>query len=221
VHPPVLGIDWYARGWVAAVLRADAAPEVIVGADLERLVGRVPDAACIGIDMPIGLPATERECDVLARRFVGPRRSSVFMTPPAAVLDAGTYEEANERALGLLGHKVSRQAYALRANVRAVGALAERDPRIVEVHPEVSFRALAGEPLMWPKGSWNGQAVRRAALERAGIVVGDRLDEAGGVPVADVLDALVAAWSARRCALGHAGSVPPGAAPGTREVIWY
>nr|WP_231640215.1 DUF429 domain-containing protein [Micromonospora sp. NRRL B-16802] len=38
--------------------------------------------AVIGIDIPIGLPDTgRRQADVLAYKLVGPRRSSVFMTP--------------------------------------------------------------------------------------------------------------------------------------------
>jgi predicted RNase H-like nuclease len=47
------------------------------------------------------------------------------------------------------------------------------------------------------------------------------LGAAGDVPVADVLDAAAAAWSARRYAAGEAGSFPPDAPRGAREVIWY
>lgn len=218
---PVVGVDWYKGGWVGAALGHDEHPLLMVGADLAELIGRVPDARCVAVDMPIGLPSTVRDCDVQAKRFVRPRHNSVFMTPPQSVLYAPTYEEANRVALELLGKKISKQAYALGANVRKVSALSERDPRIIEVHPEVSFKALVGEPVAWPKNSWNGQAIRRLALQRAAITLPNQLDEAGGVPVADVLDALVAGWSARRYATGHADSLPTNAVPGAREVIWY
>lgn len=221
-HDTVLGVDWYRRGWVAVVLGRENSPEVLVGEDLAALLARVPDAACSAVDMPIGLPATERDADRLARDFVGPRRQSVFATPPAAVLEAGTYAEANVVAARLPGgKKISRQAWALRDNIARVGDLAARDQRVVEVHPEVSFRALAGQPVAFAKTTWNGQAIRRRALGRADIALAEELDEAGGVPVADVLDAAAAAWSARRYAQGRAASLPEGAQRGERQVIWY
>lgn len=83
------------------------------------------------------------------------------------------------------------------------------DPdRIHEVHPEVSFRALAGGPLPFAKKTWRGQNVRRGLLADAGILVPDELGEADGVPADDVLDAAVAAWSAHRIVLGTAGRIP-------------
>jgi hypothetical protein len=44
---------------------------------------------------------------------------------------------------------------------------------------------------------------------------------AGGVPVADVLDAGAAAWSARRYARGEARSLPEGWTRGAAGAIWY
>jgi predicted RNase H-like nuclease len=84
------------------------------------------------------------------------------------------------------------------------------DERIHEVHPELSFRTLAGgEPLPYAKKTWRGQNLRRALLaEAGGIVLPDALGEADRVPVDDVLDAAVAAWSAHRIARGTAGRVP-------------
>jgi predicted RNase H-like nuclease len=217
----VAGVDWYRRGWVAVIL-TDAGIGVLVSADLDGLAGRLDDASCIAVDMPIGLPTDEREADRLARKFVGPRWQSVFATPPAPVLAADTYAEANVRAARLLGgKKISQQAWALRANIARVAEVAERDHRIIEVHPEVSFRALVGGHLAFPKATWNGQAQRRHALERAGVTLPEELNEAGHVPVADVLDAAAAAWSARRYANGVAESLPPGAKSGARRVIWY
>ena len=110
--PTVIGVDWYRRGWVAVVLEDDSAPRAVVGEDLESLIGEVPDPACIAIDMPIGLPATERQADVLARKFVGPRWQSVFITPPADVLAAETYAEANLIAARLLSDRQGLQALA-------------------------------------------------------------------------------------------------------------
>lgn len=72
----------------------------------------------------------------------------------------------------------------------------------------------------WPKTTWNGQHQRMQLLREAGIVLDDTLEEAGEVPVADVLDAAVVAWSARRYADGAARSLPADPPDPRREVIW-
>lgn len=218
----VLGIDWFKRGWVAIALGGGMQSTVMLGANLAELIERVPRATCVAVDMPIGLPTTVRACDGLARRFVGPRFNSVFPTAPREVLHADTYEEANRIAVRMLdGRKISKQTYALAANIRTVETIAEQDDRLIEVHPDVSFRALIGEPVQWAKTTWNGQMVRRRHLELAGITLPDELEEAGGVPVAEVLDAAAAAWSARRYATGEAQALPESARAGERQVIWY
>jgi predicted RNase H-like nuclease len=217
----VVGIDWAKRGWVAVALRGPGSVAVLTGPDLAALVARVPEAAAVAIDMPLGLPARTREADTLARAFVGVRRSSVFATPPREVLEAGSYAEANTIAVERIGKGVSQQAWALRHNITVVEALADADDRVIEVHPEVSFRRMAGAPLSHPKTTWNGQHARRALLARQGVELPEELGEGGEVPVADVLDAAAAAWSARRYANGTAESFPPGATRGRREVIWF
>ncbi len=216
-----LGIDWARPAWVGTVLRENTSPQVLLDLRLDHLIHRVSDATCVAVDMPLGLPDVEREADKLARAFVGPRRNSVFMTPPRSVLAAPSYAEANliaERILG--GKKISQQAWGLRINIRLVENVADCDARLIEVHPEVSFRAMNGSPLH-PKNSWNGQAARVAALAKNGIVIPDHLDEGGNVPVADLLDSAAAAWSAQRFSAGIAESLPPAASPAQREVIWY
>ncbi len=95
------------------------------------------------------------------------------------------------------------------------------DARVIEVHPEVSFRALMGEPIQWSKASWNGLRIRQRALAQAEISIPKELGDVGGIPPADIFDAAVAAWSARRYAEGSAASLPEGSRNGVREVIWY
>jgi predicted RNase H-like nuclease len=217
-----IGIDWSPRGWVAVGLRTAGPPAVACQRSLADLIGRFAEAECIAIDMPIGFPTSRRAADLLARVFVGPRRSSVFMTPPREVLEAQNYEDANVIAAEMLdGKKISKQAWALRENIFVVAAEAGTDARILEVHPEVSFRAMTGQALDYSKNSWNGQAIRRDALTAQGITLPATLDEGGDVPPADLLDAAAAAWSARRVTLGLARSLPPQAAHGARGVIWY
>jgi predicted RNase H-like nuclease len=91
-----------------------------------------------------------------------------------------------------------------------------------EVHPEVSFREMAGAPLEHAKRSWNGQMERRRLLAGGGIELPDDLGSLGPVPPDDVLDAAAAAWSANRIADGVARAFPnPPQRIGDRDVaIW-
>ena len=143
----------------------------------------------------------------------------MFSMTPRAALEADGWEAANAISKELSGVGLSKQSYALVPKILEVDALAGSDDRVIEVHPEVSFRALSGGPLRGSKKSWSGMTQRRSLLATAGIELPDDLGEANGVPADDVLDAAVAAWSANRYARGEARRLP---AEG-RElgVIWY
>ncbi len=158
----------------------------------------------VAVDMPIGLPDRgRRQADILARVAVGPRRSSVFMTPVRAAMEASDHASAvvlnRERA----GEGLSVQAFSLKPKMLQVQQwVRETSLRVVEVHPEVSFAQLAGGVFNLRKSTWAGAERRRALL--AG-----ELGEAGAaVAVDDILDAAVAAWAARRVARGQALSMP-------------
>jgi len=203
-----LGVDAARGGWIGVALEdgrfADAALERRFPGMLERF----PDAVLIGVDVPIGLPepGERRRADLEARDVAGPRRSSVFFTPSRAALEASTYGEARAIAPG-----TSAQGWALRTAILDVARV--EDPRVHEVHPEVSFAVLAGEPLVFGKRTWNGQRERVRLLAAAGIELPDRLD-AGLVAADDVLDAAVAAWTATRVARREHVTVPGDPQPG-------
>lgn len=220
----VLGVDAAGKyGWLGVVVD----DEGLVGArtgSLVELIGWAEPVAVIGVDIPIGhVAGGVRRADVEARRFVGPRGASVFAAPPADALGAPSYAEANAtlRALGV--PMLSRQAWALVPKMAETAAVAVLDPRVVEIHPEVSFRALAGEHLPWSKKSWNGLLLRRRLLAGAGIVLPDVIAEVHGAVADDVVDAAVVAWSARRIAAGTACTLPdpPEDSDGHAVAIWY
>jgi predicted RNase H-like nuclease len=119
------------------------------------------------------------------------------------------------------GVGVSKQCYALRNRILEADALADR--RVHEVHPEVTFRAIAGRPLLLSKGTGGGALLRLRLLEQAGVCLPADLGPAGIAPLDDVLDAAAVAWSAHRIATGSARTLPvdwpgPSAAGGA---IWY
>jgi predicted RNase H-like nuclease len=156
---------------------------------------------------------------VAAQRFLGSRRSTVFSTPIREALEAPTLTEAIALSRARTGAGISAQAYALRSRILEVAAwLPGAGVALREVHPEVSFAVLAGKPLTSSKRTWNGAHERMAALATAGIRMPDPLGPAGSVAaVDDVLDAAVAAWTARRVARGEAISFP---SPPEDATIW-
>ncbi|RKS80024.1 putative RNase H-like nuclease [Motilibacter peucedani] len=215
--PPVLGVDACRGGWVGVLLALGRPSVALFAPRAAELVARAGAAAAaltvVGIDIPVGLSAGgPRQADLLAARELGARRSSVFRTPSRAALEAPTHAEANARSRAAGGEGVSAQAYALRTKVLEVDAwLRDRTagPRVVEVHPELSYAVLTGAPARHPKRTWAGSEERRAALRAAGIELAGDLGEAGErAGPDDVLDAAVAAWSAARVATGAARSLP-------------
>ncbi len=203
-----LGVDAARGGWVAVILRDGRFAEAALERRFPALLERFPDAVVIGVDAPVGLPevGSRRRADLEARAILGARRSSVFFTPPRAALEALTYREARTLAPG-----TSAQGWALRTAILDVDRV--RDARVREVHPEVSFAALAGAPLAAAKRTWNGQRERSQLLAGAGIEIPDQLD-AGLVAADDVLDAAVAAWTATRIAHGGHVTFPADPQPG-------
>ncbi|WP_331272964.1 DUF429 domain-containing protein [Motilibacter deserti] len=211
----MLGADACKGGWVGVVPHEGSAQALFgahIGLLVERATALAGPLAAVAVDIPIGLPTRgRRRADAEAARALGPRRSSVFRTPVRAALEAGTYALAAAANRELAGEGVSAQAYALREKALEVDAWLRSGthPDVREAHPELSFAALAGAPLAYPKRTWNGMNARRGLLEAVGIVLGDALGEAGErAAVDDVLDAAAVAWTASRIARREAHSLP-------------
>ena len=212
----VTGVDGCAGGWVAVTLGLDGAAttvSLVVAATLEGL----SLTGLTGIDMPLGLLAAGwREADLLARRALGRRGATVFAIPPRAVWECQSYAEASHICKELTGKGFSVQAWGLRRKIaeadefRRRAATSPDNVRVYEVHPELSFAALAGAPLQHSKHTPAGLAVRRDLLAQAGIPVPLRL---AGAAEDDLLDAAAVAWSARRIAAGKAAVIT---SPGQR-----
>ena len=201
----VAGADLAGGGWAVVVLEGDSVVDAFRCESFADAL--LVDAEFVGVDIPIGIPIEgTRPADAAARRFVGPRASSVFTTPIRAVLEASTYAEARLIATELTGKSVSAQTYALARRILEVDEYARQDERVIEVHPEVSFRELAERPLE-SKHRVQGLAERRALLKSAGINVPASVPR---IAEPDLLDATAAAWSASRYARGEAIPLPDG-----------
>lgn len=164
--------------------------------------------AAAAVDIPIGLPETgPRDCDRLARRMLGPRRSSVFPAPARAVLQATSYAQACALSREICGKGLSKQLYNIVDKIRdADDVVSPRlQPKLFEACPELSFALMhGGEPMPHTKRTQEGRAERLAALRVGlGTDVTPLVDRPpAGAARDDVLDALALAWTARRAAAG-------------------
>jgi predicted RNase H-like nuclease len=207
----VLGVDGCRGGWVGALVSGSAVTWLVLR-DAKEIVEAAfaAGADTVGVDMPIGLAESGwRACDLAAKRLLGSAHPRVFLTPPRAAIEAATYDEANAVTRAACGAGLSKQAWAIAPRIvdldgQLSPALADR---IVEVHPELSYARMAGQVLP-PKRTHDGSAARMAA-------VGGFLHAATALISApatarrdDALDALAAAWSARRWALREAEPIP-------------
>ena len=213
VTVPVLGVDACPGGWVGALLVPGAPrPRVVVAPTIGELVEMVRaevDVLVVGIDIPIGLPdSTIRQADVLARAELPGRASTVFATLTRSAYLAPGRAEADAVNRGLSGQGVGAQAFGLRDKIVEVDTWLRGRPtvEVIEVHPEVSFAAMAGAPLP-PKRTEDGQAKRLATLAASGIARPSVLKGSGYAPD-DVLDACAVAWSAHRRATGEGRRLP-------------
>lgn len=212
-HGPVarsLGVDACKKGWIGVSSDARAYFATSI-ASLVQLCDQDGAVAVIAIDIPIGLPVSgTRRADSLARSVVGRRASSVFTTPVRSAIAAGDYATANAANRSAAGQGISQQAFALGPKIREVDEWVRgARRRVVEVHPEVSFAALAGSALRHPKSTWAGFHERLALLRAAGFAPTGELGEAGRFASPDdMLDAAAACWTAERVRIGVATSLP-------------
>jgi predicted RNase H-like nuclease len=201
----VAGVDLARGGWAVVVLEGNRLADAFRCESFAEAL--LADAEVVAVDIPIGIPNEgTRPADVAARRFVGPRASSVFTTPVRRVLEAESYAQARVVASELTGKSISAQSFALARRILEVDEYIHADERVIEVHPEVSFRELAYRPLA-SKHRAEGLVERRALLVEAGI---ELPASARRIAEPDLLDAAVAAWSARRYAAGDAVPLPEG-----------
>ncbi len=212
----VVGVDGCPGGWVAMEWETEANTLTArVHWEFAGLLAAYQGAAAIGVDIPIGLAErVPRGADLAARRVLGPRSNSVFPAPDPRLLGAAVYADALALSRELNGKGISKQSHAIFTKIAEVNGLLtpEIQTRVVEVHPEVSFWALADHPMTQSKRSPEGFEERRALLSEAfGQPIWDRVTArslARPAGADDILDAVVAAWSAHRHATGAAGRLP-------------
>lgn len=211
-----LGLDGTPEGWMAVLLRDGEPAATFVAASAGEALARAEPVA-VAVDMPVGLiDGAVRDADTAVRRQLAGAASTVFNPPPRAVVEAWrrgevtAHAEASALARALTGSGLSRQAWSLVAKIAELDAIAaDWGERLVECHPELVFRQLAGGRLP-RKRSWDGLMRRRALLAGAGVSLPDVLGSGGERAAADdVLDAAACAWVAAGLAAGQRLSSHP------------
>ena len=214
----VCGADGCRGGWVAVYhdLRTGKLSSRVVG-DIGEIGETSPKPSVIAVDIPIGLTDKgARSCDMLARRLLGVRASSVFPAPLRQVLRATSHAEASAISRSLSGKGMSIQAWGIVPKVRQVDAALWKDrtlrEMVREVHPEVSFYYLAGgHPMKASKKSQLGRDERIKLLRTVYGAEVDRLVGKGRRDICaadDILDAVAATWTAARILNGGAVVIP-------------
>lgn len=235
--PLFVGAVWCSGPWLAVVFDGETFDHAAVVEGVGDIWMRYEDRlARLLVDVPIGLVESGREgrqCDSLARDVLGPRADAVYHPPVREATRKRRFPAANRTHERNTGRELSEAAFAAREAIAAVDELLQELPEardvVGEAHPEVCFRAFAGEPLSHPRTIAAGYAERLRILAEydpdGPVTVQSVAESTDGadVAVADVLDAVVLAYTARpgRGTLHTLPPDPPLDATGLPMRLWY
>ena len=213
----VTGVDGCKAGWFVAKMNVTSREiHCIVCETFPDIVAFAGDSEIIAVDIPIGLLSVAqhggRECDTIARKYLGGLRgTSVFSAPVRASLECVNYTAASRAnsasASNGNGPRLSKQAYMIMPKICEVDSCLRRDStvrdKVREIHPELSFYEMNGaSPVLEPKRTPEGFAVRSELLRRNGLaaLVLRAGSQSRGRDFSrdDVLDSGAALWTAER-----------------------
>lgn len=226
----VAGVDGCKAGWfvaVVSVMEIDnsrdktciyALQEFWVAHNFNEILPKTKQFELVCVDIPIGLSDSERprECDLAARKILrGKRASSVFPAPIRQCLQVKDYETASKISFERSGKRLNRQSFALLDKIRQVddSMTPALQRRVREIHPEISFWALNDKKaVQHKKRRLIGRKERMKLLAPIFTDLEKIVTEARkpkGVEPDDILDALMAAWTAGQIVVGKAETLPP------------
>lgn len=155
----IAGVDGCKGGWLVAM--ADEWPRpnqigIVFCENFLAVLTATTDCMVVAVDVPIGLPPTgewPRACDVIARDELGTDWQRVFLAPPReAMSSVDDYTAFSDHHFRLTGCRPTTQAWgfakkSIRDVDQALSSLPSPQDRIVESHPELAWKTLAGEVL--------------------------------------------------------------------------
>lgn len=222
-----IGLDGYAKGWVAVRLAGNGTKEIDFLTDLKECFDSSFTRAMI--DIPIGLPDSEyRHCDLEGRQLLGENRSRLFCGARRPLLAYEKREDAHAWAKAADGIGVSCQLFCLLPKIRQVDGLmtSRRQARVRESHPELIFQRLNNGAFLPSKKSRDGIRLRRTILLDYGFASIDAWLETRigtGAKADDILDACACALAAKEASaerrLPKRRQAPD--AKGLKMEIWF
>lgn len=218
----VAGVDGCRAGWFVVVASATRQKvlqlnDFCVAKTFADVLSKTTGCNLVCVDIPVGLSdgAKPRECDVAARRILGrSRASSIFPPPIKPCLAAQEYETASQICFEHSGKKLNRQSFFIMGKVREVdlAMTPQLQQRVREIHPELSFWALAGgKPAKHNKKTLAGRNERIVLLSAIFSDLQQFVTQARQpkkVGPDDILDAVAAAWTAGQAVVGKAKTLP-------------
>ena len=206
----LIGVDGTSSGWVASIgsSKNRCLSTITYSENLDKLLSNYSDSVVV-IDMPIELNDRNyfRECDVLAKKYLGKNfQSSIFIPPLKTVLKCTSYQEANNLTKKIAGKGLSKQSWHLKNKISEVQGISRLSNKIYEGHPECSFKMLKNESLNAKKKSVLGIFERLDLLKKVGLdpsPVSSKLENNSTIKIDDVLDSMVLFITALRIFEGN------------------
>ena len=168
-----VGVDGCRAGWFTVAISRNGEWTFDLFPNIREIWQRMSQIADqILIDIPIGLSEDgSRICDMMARKVLKNRASSVFPTPCRKALQATSYQHASKINYHKTGKKLSIQTWNISSRIREVDEFLTTTfhtrGRIRESHPEVSLWALAGaRPMNFNKKTADGYRERIQVLKQ-------------------------------------------------------
>lgn len=202
-----VGLDGYRKGWVAVWLDEHKQAEITFLHSIDELFARPFRRAMI--DIPIGLPESGyRICDEEGQDYLGQNWPRVFTGARRPLLSYARREDAHAWAKATDGKGVSCQLFCLLDKIRQVDDVItrERQKKLRESHPELTFQRLNGGRALPKKHSSEGLKMRRQLLLKNGFSSIDQLlarRVGEGAKADDVLDACACAIVAKEASVAN------------------
>lgn len=167
-----IGIDACKRKWIAVCI-SDKGFEVGKFDAIADICKSYLDCDTYLIDIPIGLPESRDDVrpDMLVKKELGRKGSSIFPVPCRQAVYADDKSRARELNISTLGKSLSEQSLGISKAIRQVDEFLKANPewknRLLESHPELCFSKLNGnQPIMENKTTAEGHNKRLEVLKR-------------------------------------------------------
>ncbi|KJS18746.1 MAG: hypothetical protein VR72_21245 [Clostridiaceae bacterium BRH_c20a] len=165
-----VGIDGCKGKWVAVCI-TEKGFEVEKFKNISDICNRYSNADSMIIDIPIGLPESNSDMrpDLLVKKELGKKGSSIFEVPCRQAVYALDKKVAREQNIAVLGKSLSEQTLGMAKAIKQVDEFLQSKPqwknRLLESHPEFCFSKLNNnQPILEHKTSAEGQQKRLEIL---------------------------------------------------------